>query len=399
MWYVILVVLMLVAVALLFVARRQQLSTWSTLQANKEVYESRLEEIEEDLAQGLLSQKDLANAQRELQKSFVTDVHDPDEKVEMKPANVWWIAVVLVVAAGGIYIADGSWQQQRQADQARAELEERSRRLLSNSGEAAETQEIVMFALGLRQRLQEQPDAGAWSLYGRLMMQLRQTDQAIEAFERSRQLNSTNVGNLLAYSQALIMSGSDPDLARAARFIRQILESDRTNSEALGLLGVVAYERGDFNQAVQAWELTLQIMDEQDPRYAVIQGSLEDARGRADGSVLTLTVTVDISETMRNELPFNATLFVFVRDPDGERAPIAVTRQRITDFPITVTLTDDDAMTPDRTLSSVRNWLVGARVTASGTIELRQGDMEARPRLIERENRQQIELRITEMIL
>lgn len=398
MWILMLVVLALLAVVFLLFARKQQLSTLSTLQANKAVFESRQAEIEEDAKQGLLSNKDLANARRELEKTFVTDVHDPDEQVVMKPAPIIWVMAVVLLLATALYWQDGSWQQQREADQARAELEERSRVLLSDSSGMVDQEEMWLFALGLRQRLQEQPDAAAWSLYGRIMIQLSQLEQAIEAFEQSRQLAPNNASNLVLFAQALIMSGSDPDLARAARYVRQVLEATPTNVEALGLLGIIAYERGDFSRAAEAWRITLQLLDDNDPRAASLERSLADAQARADGSILTLTVNVDISETLRNEMPFGATLFVFVRDPDGGRAPIAVERVAISDFPTTVTLTNDSAMTPDRKLSDVENWLVGARLSASGSIDIRSGDMEARPVLVEAAPGRQVNLRITEFL-
>ncbi|MCO4321697.1 c-type cytochrome biogenesis protein CcmI [Aliidiomarina quisquiliarum] len=397
MWYVALCVLALLAVAILLLAKRQQLSTLSTLQANKSVYESRLLELEEDRKQDLLTDKDLANAQRELKKAFVTDVHDPDEQVSMKPASISWVIAVVVISALGLYLWAGSWQQQRLADHALAQLEERSQRLLNDSSGQIEPEEMMLFALGLRQRLGEKPNASAWSLYGRIMLQLGQLDEGIEAFEQSQRLEPKNISNLMYYSQSLIMSGSDNDLARAAGFVRTILEEDRGNVDALALLGVIAYERGDYERAVQAWELTLQLLNDGDPRLLALEKSLADAKARADGSVLALTVNVNISEQLRNEIPFGATLFVFVRDPDGGRAPIAVVRQVVADFPVTVTLTDADALMTATGLSDASNWLVGARLTRSGTIEMEIGDMEARPVVVEAGPGLNVELRLTEM--
>lgn len=397
MWYFALLVLIGIAVAILLLARRQQLSTLSTLQANKAVYHSRMAELEEDKVQGLLTERDYVNAQRELKKAFVTDVHDPDEEVTMKPAPVFWLFVVLLVTALGLYSWGGSWQQQRQADQALIELEERSQRLLSDSSGQVDSQEMVLFALGLRQRLAAEPNASAWSLYGRLMMQLGQIEEAVAAFEQARSLAPNNTANLMYYAQALIMIGSDHDLAQAARLVSRALQIDKTNIEALILLGVIAYERGDYERSVQAWEISLQLLEASDPRYQVIADTLAEAKARADGSVLALTVNVSISEHLQSEMPHGATLFVFVRDPDGGRAPIAVVRQPITSFPVTVTLTDADAVMTATGLSASKKWLVGARLTRGGSIEMEMGDMEARPVLLDAAPGLQVELRLTEV--
>ncbi|RUO32821.1 c-type cytochrome biogenesis protein CcmI [Aliidiomarina sanyensis] len=399
MWYVLIALLLVAAVAYMYIARRQQWETWTILQANKEIYESRLKELEDDLEQGAISPKDMVLAKQELQKTFVTEIDNPDDVVEHKPANVGVITLILVVLAGGLYLWAGSWQQQQQADRAWDTLPKLSEWLLGDESAAPQSdEEFWEYALGLRQRLMDDPEPNAWTLYGRMMMQLQQIEQALESFERSYRLEADNISNLTVYSQALILSGSDNDLARANRFLGRVLQLDSRNIEAFGLMGVVHFERADYERAVTAWDMALRLMGENDPRYASIQNSLQQAQDRLEGNVMTLTVNVDISETLRNEMPWTATLYVFVRDPDGGSAPIAVTRQRVMDFPVTVTLTDEDMMLEGASLSNAASWLVGARLTVGDSMERRSGDFEARPRLVERQAGQQVQLVLTELI-
>ncbi|WP_194756934.1 c-type cytochrome biogenesis protein CcmI [Aliidiomarina indica] len=399
MWYLLIALLLAFALVFLWLARRQQWETWTIIQANKEVYESRLQELQEDLEQGVISDKELLLAKQELQKTFVTEIDNPDELVQAKPANIWVLGLILVLLAGGVYVIDGSWKQQQQADRAWDSLPQLSDWLLGDDSAAPQNEDDLWeYALGLRQRLANEPEENAWTLYGRMMMQLQQLEQALEAFARSHRMNPNNISNLTVYSQALIFSGTDRDLAMANRYLGRVLEQDNRNVEAFGLLGVVHFERADYERAVAAWDMALMMMDERDPRYASIQNSLQQAQDRLDGTVMTLTVTIDISETLRNEMPWTANLFVFVRDPDGGSAPIAVTRQRVTDFPVTVTLTDDDMMLEGASLSNASSWLVGARLTTGDTMERRSGDFEARPRLLERETGQQVRIVLTELI-
>lgn len=399
MWYALIVLLLVAAVVYMFIARRHQWETWTILQANKEIYESRLAELEDDLQQGVISEKDMVLAKQELQKTFVTEISDPDDVVEPKPASIGVLTLILVLLAGGLYLWAGSWQQQQQADRARDTLPQLSAWLLGDESAAPQSDEdFWAYALGLRQRLMDEPDPNAWTLYGRMMLQLQQIEQALESFERSYRLEADNVANLTVYSQALILSGSDHDLARANRHLGRVLQMDSRNIEAFGLMGVVHFQRADYDRAATAWDMALLLMEPHDPRFASIQSSLQQARDRLAGNVMTLTVNVDISETLRNEMPWTATLYVFVRDPDGGSAPIAVTRQRVMDFPVTVTLTDDDMMLEGANLSNAASWLVGARLTTGDTMERRSGDFEARPLLLERQAGQQIQLVLTEWI-
>lgn len=397
MWYLMLFVLLAVAVAVMLLARRQQTQNYTIEASNRALFEARLQELEADRGEGTLSDTDYERAVMGLKKGFVAENTDEEKAIIDKPASIVLPVVVLVVASVGLYFSFDSWRLQQRAADARAALPELSERIIGDSNAEATEEEMELFALGLRQRLAEEPDAGAWMLYGRLMMQQRQLEQALEAFERSLQLEPDRTSTLITYSQALIMSGSDVDLAQAAQNIRQVIEAQPTNAEALGLLGVIAFERGDYEQAEQAWEMALEVLSPEDPRYAAIEESLSEVAERLEGNVLFLTVTVDISSELRNEMPANANLFVFVRDPDGERAPAAVVRQRVSDFPTTVTLTEENAMMDGHTLATIDSWLVGARLTTSDTIEVRPGVMEARPRLLDKESGQSVTLTISEL--
>ncbi|MCC5880425.1 MAG: c-type cytochrome biogenesis protein CcmI [Idiomarina sp.] len=398
MWYIALAILLIAAVLLMLLVKRQQHTAYSIQAANRELYDSRLEELAADNAEGSITDEDYQAAILELKKSFVADNADDERPILEKPANMLVPVLLLVGITLVLYFWMGdSWRQQQRADDALAQLNELSQQIVGDNAMQASAEDIETFALGLRQRLQQKPDAGAWMLYGRLMMQMRQIEQATEAYERSLSLDPGRTATLIAHSQALIMQGSDGDLARAARNIRRVLENQPMNAEALGLLGIIAYERGDFEQAGQAWSIALQLIDESDPRYAAIENSLRSVEQRLSGDLIYITVTVNISDELRNELPPQANLFVFVRDPDGQRAPAAVVRQPISDLPVTLTLSEEDAMVDGHTLATIQSWLVGARLTTGDTIDIRPGVMEARPRLVETESGQQIELTITEM--
>lgn len=398
MWYLALAILLLAAVGLMLLVKRQQQVTYGMHAANRELYESRLQELADEREDGTINQQDYDDAVLELKKTFVADNADDERPISEKPAGMLVPVATLVALTLVLYFWVGeSWQQQRYADEAMERLPELSQRIMGDAAVQASPEEVELFALGLRQRLQQDPDAGAWMLYGRVMMQMRQVEQAIEAYERSLQLDPNRTSTLIAHAQALIMMGSDGELARAARNIRQVLERQATNVEALGLLGIIAYERGDFEQAVQAWTLTLRLLEEGDPRYAAIENSLASAQERVSGDVMFITVTVDITDELRNEMPPSANIFVFVRDPDGQRAPAAVVRQAVSDLPVTLTLTEEDAMVDGHTLATIDSWLVSARLTTSDTIDIEPGVMEARPRLLDKESGQQVRLTISEM--
>ncbi len=67
------------------------------------------------------------------------------------------------------------------------------------------------------------------------------------------------------------------------------------------------------------------------------------------------------------------TLFVLARDPSGG-PPLAAKRLSSTQIPLTVELTERDAMMPTRTIGAVPRVQVVARVSKSGTPQAQSGD-------------------------
>jgi cytochrome c-type biogenesis protein CcmH len=70
------------------------------------------------------------------------------------------------------------------------------------------------------------------------------------------------------------------------------------------------------------------------------------------------------------------TLFVFARAAEGPRMPLAISRRRADELPLTVTLDDSMAMQPQLKLSAFDRVVVGARISRSGNAIPQTGDLE-----------------------
>jgi cytochrome c-type biogenesis protein CcmH len=67
-------------------------------------------------------------------------------------------------------------------------------------------------------------------------------------------------------------------------------------------------------------------------------------------------------------------LFILARDPSGGGPPLAVQRHSSADLPLTVELSERDAMIAARTIASVPRVQVVARLSRSGTPQAQSGD-------------------------
>lgn len=383
-WLILALVLLLGGAFLLVFGRRQSSIKRTRLTVNRELYQQRIQELENEAKDGVLSKSALAAAKTELDKRFVTENAELEEKLEAsQPVKLWVVALLVIVIASGVYYGSGSWRLQLQADDALLALPELGRRALQNDQEQLTPRELDTFALGLRQKLARQPnDAVAWLVYGRVMLAQGQMEQAIDAMQRSYDLQPDRMGTLLSFSQLLLSTGEPRYLAQAAELLVQALQQNPQSPDALSLLGFVAYEQQDWQEAVTAWQLLLEQLEPGDGRYAVIEEALTDARQRLASADTAIRVTVELAGELQAAVPEGATLFVYVRDPDGNPMPAAVVKQPVTEFPVTVTLSDADAMLADYTLSSLEQWQVLARISADERIDASPGDLDGRSEVI-----------------
>lgn len=363
---------------------RQRAEQRTRLDVNRELYEQRKQELAQEFADGLLSEKALQAAERELDKRFVSENAELEKLEEHKIGKgIVWPAVLIVVGAVVGYSLFGSWSQQSYADRARMELPRLAQEVLNNQQAAPSQEDLELFALGLRQRLQEDGGDGlTWMLYARTATALQRYEHAIEAYQHAYKLEPTRPGVLLGYAQLLINLGGAEELRQAAQLLSELMQQDPQNIDALSLTGAVAYQRGDWQQAVQAWQLLLQVMGESDPRYAAVAEALNDAKAQLAGTQQELQVTVELAQSLRNQVPEDATLFVFVKAPEGPGMPAAVVRQPVEGFPVTVTLSDAQAMLPDYKMSQLQQWQVEARISADERIDIATGDLGAMPQVL-----------------
>ncbi|RUO61851.1 c-type cytochrome biogenesis protein CcmI [Pseudidiomarina insulisalsae] len=378
-------VLALLAVALVaFFGVRQRAQRRTRLDVNRELYQQRQQELKQEYADGLLSEKAFQAALRELDKRFVNENAELEQLEEHAIGRgIWLPAVFIVIFAAVGYALFGSWEQQRFADQARQQLPELAQQVLNNQQAAPTEEELKLFALGLRQRLQQDGGDGlTWMLYARATTALQRYEQALEAYGHAYQLEPERPGILLGYAQLLINLGGAEQLQRAARLLSELLALEPRNIDALSLTGAVAYQRGDWQQAVEAWRLLSRVMSADDPRYVAVQEALADARAQLEATQQQLRVRVELADALRAQLPEDATLFVFVKAVDGAPMPAAVVRQPVNDFPVEVVLSDAQAMLPDYKMSQLNQWLVEARISTDDRIEIAAGDLGAEAKIV-----------------
>jgi cytochrome c-type biogenesis protein CcmH len=117
-------------------------------------------------------------------------------------------------------------------------------------------------------------------------------------------------------------------------------------------------------------ERQIQDLDEQ---LGEEQGATASNEGVAAPAGRSIKVAVSIAPAIKQKFDRALTLFVLARDPAGG-PPLAVQRHDSSKLPLTVELSERDAMMPTRTIASSPRVQVVARLSRSGNPQAQSGD-------------------------
>jgi cytochrome c-type biogenesis protein CcmH len=270
------------------------------------------------------------------------------------------------------------------------------------SGPAASAPDMETAMAQLQQRLRDQPDdVTGWMLLGRSHRAMQNFEASRDAFARAYALAAEEPDVLVDYAEALVLASSDRRFeGEAQRLLEQALARNAQHERGLLLLGVSHIQRGDAAAAAATWEQLAALLPPDSEALRPLRERIDQARAQAglapsappaqiaatgpsgdqapaasDGG--GVVVRVDINAELRQRIAASAALFVFVRDPAGGPAPVAVKRLPASGFPLMVRLTDADRMVPGTALSSLPQLRLSARISQSGTAAPAPGDLEA----------------------
>ena len=381
-----------------------------------DIYHQRLTELAQEQQDNRISEEGHQQAIVELKKRLLNELA-PEKQFNLKGNNLVLASVgALFMLSFSVifYGISGSHQQQQSWLDAVEKLPELGQRAVMQTGEPLTPNELQQFALGLRTKLSTNgDDQVAWMLLGRVAMSLNDLSMATQAFEKSLKINPDNVNVMLAYSQALLVDGSEESINKAAKKLSKILQQNPTNMDAISLLALIAYERKDWLEAKAAFELLLSSMEKADPRYVLIEQRIDELNQRLnvseEGDInknsqsmalqpRQLTVKLSLSDDLVNNVPERATLFVFAKAAQGPQMPLAVVKLTSVDLPTTVTLSQENAMMPSLTMEQFDQVIVTARISIDDKVDVQVGELQGQSAVIDLNTKTELSLTINQLI-
>ncbi|MBY6212116.1 c-type cytochrome biogenesis protein CcmI [Microbulbifer agarilyticus] len=211
-------------------------------------------------------------------------------------------------------------------------------------------------------------------------------------------------------AQALFFANGSKITAEVAREVEQVLATQPNNTTALGLAGIAAFEREDYAAAKSHWQRALnQLTPGSNAAQALTAGvqRAEAALAKAGGEAVAESTSVasESAEKGGSEVPSadensiavtvslgdavkyspSTPVFVYARTAESPM-PLAIVRLTAADLPARVVLDESRAMMPGRSLKTVDQVQVVARLAVGGNARPAPGDWQGEVKTLAKED-------------
>jgi len=258
----------------------------------------------------------------------------------------------------------------------------------------------------LEERLRNSPgDFEGWRMLGRSYLVSNRFDQAVFAYEKASALTGgKNPEVELDLAEALVLTEKPEAQEKAKGIIDAALAANDSNQKALWYSGVLAARVGDDETAKARFTKLLESNPPPQIRELLVAqlerlgtavpaaeaatppagmgatGSMGGGMGAGSGAATTpagrtIRVSVSLDPALASRLKPGTPVFVSAREAGIPGPPIAAVRISSDELPTTVVLSDANSMIEGRTLSSVDELQVVARIAFAGTPMQASGDL------------------------
>lgn len=350
-------------------------------QDNLAVFRDRLGELNQELESGSMAQAEFDSLKVELEKNLLIDIDGKSQSLTQQSLSktqlisVVIIALILPAVSLGIYMKLGSAADVEIAMNKPADP--------FNGREPSFDEALAQLELEL-ERNPQNPEG--WYILSSTYMGQGRYQDAMDGYRQVLGLltpedvqYATVMGQL---AQAMFFAaGGMSDEVRAQ--VMATLDIEPLEITALGLLGADAFEKQDFRSAIAFWQ---QALINADPDTAAsirngIERGIEQLVERGeDVSDIQLPVgsrilvNLSVAPGLTDGFPLDTPVFLVARPQEGGM-PAAAVRLTLADLPVSVELTDAQAMAPSNRLSSYDEVTVSARISKSGNVAPQPGDL------------------------
>jgi len=397
-------------------------------QLNRALYDIRLAELEQDDQQGLLIDKDKIVS--ELQHNLLDDISEEKITSTSNKGRLMWLPGLLLLTLGSaaMYWSVGAYQEVAKWEDTLQRYPALQDRLFNDPAVRPTEQELRDIMLGLRSKLaNDSNDAQGWLLYSRLGMVFKDTALALDAIKKAYALDPKAKDIVLVYAQLKMQSGDEYAAQEAQQLLAEFLSTNPNELEAWSMYAFMALELQDFRAAITRWEKMLTLIDSSSEQAGMLRDSIDYAKkqiqseqleGNSSTSEAELNAQpappveqevlldeageaiykINISVADNVLVPQSGFMIVYAQAVAGPKIPIAAVKLELSQLPVSVHLSDADAMMQGVKLSDQSEFVIKARLSHTGDVTRKEGDWQGTSSVIKKGQLAAINITITEQL-
>ncbi len=359
----------------------------------------RLQELEAQLKNAVISATDYEALKLEIESTLAHDIDianqaqktQGDQPRRSNKFSISLLCLFVPLSAIGVYMITGSPES-----------------ITPKVSSQPNAQQITDLITNVERRLAENPDdLQGWQILSQTYLALGRYGEAQKGYLRVLELGGESADTYASLADATGLKAGGQVTAQALKYALKALELNPNNRQALWLAGLGAMQKGEKVGARNYWGRLVPLLDsvpdQQQELREIIAQSIDEppmlAKENSERSIAdALTVSVSLDQSLASKASPNDFVFVFARAQNGPPAPLAVKRIRVSDLPLTLSLSDADSMIEQFKLSAFEDVLVSARVSKSGQPTAQAGDLQSAKVSSKNSNPETIELIISEVV-
>lgn len=345
----------------------------TSAEQNVAIFKRRLASLEAARDRGDIDAARFDEDRLELERSLLEDTAFRERR-PLKAASAGRIVVPVIMLA--VVAVSVIWYQQKGAEGDLVLLAVQQE--VQNDPDGS----LTMYIERMEEQAERQPDnPNVWSSLFPLYRETGQMPKAVDALERLIDLEG-RIPPLLAQLAQIRFFMAERELTDEVQaLVDETLEQDPRQPTVLGLLGVNAFDNGDYEQAIDHWRRAIANIEDPNTVASLREGirvaqermGVEPEEVVAEGTGIRVSVSLD--EELVGRVDGDASVFITARDIEGELPPLAVVRAQVSELPMTVTLDNTAAMSPQAQISQVQEARLVVRVSPSGQATPQPGDL------------------------
>ena len=345
----------------------------TSAEQNVAIFQRRLTSLEAARERGDIDAERFEEDRLELERSLLEDTAVRARR-PLKPAGAGRLVVPVVMVA--VVVVSVLWYQQQGAEGDLVLLAVQQE--VQNDPEGS----LSMYIERMEEQAERQPDnPNVWSALFPVYRETGQMPKAVDALERLIEIEG-RIPPLLAQLAQIRFFMAERELTDEVQaLVDETLEQDPRQPTVLGLLGVNAFDKGDYEQAIDHWRRAIANIEDPDTVDSLREGirvaqermGIEPEETVGEGNGIRVRVALD--EELAGRVDDDDTVFITARDIEGELPPLAVVRAQVSELPMTVTLDNTAAMSPQAQISQVQEARLVVRVSPSGQAMPQPGDL------------------------